>query len=139
MQKFEPCDLAMRACSNCERSGRISLCKLSDRSDKCLECVRLEYSCDLAPFDPVKWRRLKATRKRLRQEASDALAKFTRLQRQIEFLKDQKREMMKSKLKNIEELEQQEHSSSAMLNDFASSVFLMNVEFEQLEISSDFD
>ena len=46
---------------------------------------------------------------------------------------------MKSKLKNIEELEQQEHSSSAMLNDFASSAFLMNVESEQLEVPPGFD
>ena len=131
----------MRSCSNCEKAGRSSRCKLGDWLDKCLECVRLGYGCDLAPFDPAKWRRLETTRKPLKQEASDALAKYTRLQRQIEFLEDEKREMMESELLNLEELEQKERSErpSNILANSLSDNFLVDVRSEQLEIPPDLD
>ena len=54
VQEFGPCDLGMRPCSNCEKAGRPSQCKLKERSNKCLKCVRLGQGCNLAPFDPTK-------------------------------------------------------------------------------------
>ena len=58
-----------------------------------------------------------------------------RLQKQIEFLKFKKRKMMKLKLRNIDDLKMKKRTS----NVFIFNEFLINVQFEELEFSADFD
>ena len=54
---------AMRPCKNCARTG-CSYC-VSEGSTKYINCVRTRESCDLAPINLNKWRRLEKERKRL--------------------------------------------------------------------------
>ena len=58
-----------------------------------------------------------------------------RLQKQIEFLKFKKREMVKSELRNIDDLKMKKRIS----NIFISNEFLIDVQSEELELSAGFD
>ena len=101
--------LAMRPCSHCTRL--VKACRVAGASNKCLECVRLGYVCDLAPLDIDRYRRLEEQRKRLkaklhativRQQAK--VAKQQRLIQQLEFVENEQQTMMNVELQNIEEL-----------------------------------
>ena len=129
------CELAMRACSNCQKAAKSDKCKLSERSDKCVECVRSNYDCDLAPFNPVKWRRLEAQRHKLQAEFEEAFARMGRIQKQIKFLETKRKEMVEAELQNIDDLEADEKvpPSPSLPNDL-----LVDVQSEELELPEGF-
>ena len=128
--------LAMRPCSHCSRL--MKACKVASESNKCLECVRLSYACDLAPLDIDRYRRLEEQRKKLKAKLHAAIVrqqieivKQQRLIQQLEFVENEQQTMMDAKLQNIEELSQEERTS-------LSSKFIIDVLFEQVTLSSVF-
>ena len=93
--------LTMRSCKSCVRYDR--WCRLSDDSDKCVKCVRVAISCDLAPLNVAKWKRLEVKRKKLKIELRETCAKQQRLLQQINSLESQQKKMIDAELRNIEE------------------------------------
>ena len=67
--------LAIRPCNEYERKGCPNKCKIGARSEKCVECVRTGRNCNLAPFSPTKWARLRRLREDKVKEVKVALAK----------------------------------------------------------------
>ena len=109
--------LAMRPCSHCTRL--VKACKVVDESNKCLECIRLSYVCDLAPLDTNRYRRLEEHRKKLKAELHAAIvrqqakiAKQQRLIQQLEFVENEQQTIIDVELQNIEELSQEERALS---------------------------
>ncbi len=123
----------MRLCNHC--FNRSVKCRVDTDFDRCVECVRLGRKCDLIVSE-TEWERVCKKRARLRAELSETLTKAARLQKQQELIESRWENMMRRKFKNIEELEKNEHHRmiESSINDL-----LLNVDFEQLEISSDFD
>ena len=143
--------LAMRPCSHCTRS--IKACKIVDESNKCLECVRLSYVCDLAPLDTNRYRRLEEQRKRLKVEFHATIArqqakvvKQQRLIQQLKFVENEQQTMIDAKLQNIEELNQEERAPLSLeltIDVFSKQIALSNAfddwsltSFDFLETSS---
>ena len=104
--------LAMRPCSHCSRLKKT--CRIVDNSNKCLKCIRLGCICDLAPLDINRYRRLEEQRKKLKTKLHAAIAKQQRLIRQLEFVENEQQTMMNAKLRNIEELSQEERVSLSL-------------------------
>ena len=77
---------AMRPCKNCSKASRRYY--IGKGSDKYVNCIRLGESCDLAPINHSRWRRLERKRKRLRTELREARAKLLRLEQQVESIED---------------------------------------------------
>ena len=100
--------VVMRHCRNCSRTGKE--CRVSDGSEKCVECVRLGNVCDLASLNTNKWKRLERERKKLKQEAREAMARLQRLHQQIDSVEEKQQHMVNDELRNIEELEEEENS-----------------------------
>ena len=120
--------LAMRPCFHCSHLGKA--CKIVDDLNKCLECVRLDYTCDLAPFDINRYRRLEEQRKKLKAKLHATIAKQHRLIQQLKFVEIEQQTMMNVELRNIEELNQKERvpSSSKFIIDILSKqVILSNI------------
>ena len=126
----------MRFCKVCSSVCSSKKCKMNADFNKCVECIRLDKRCDLTFFDSVKWRRLKKKRERLRKEIQKSLSRQLRLQKQLDFLKREKRKMMKSELQNIFELKKKEQQE---ITAFFIDELLFNVFFEQFQIFSEFD
>ena len=134
-----PGSLAMRPCLGCSKLHKA--CRIGDDFDSCVECIRLDYDCDLS-FSAAKWRRIRKERDRVFRElkktfekARDAATKAARLQKQFELLNEKERAMIEQKFHNIAELEEDEkQTSEPSLNDLLFDVF-----FEQIEIPSGFD
>ena len=124
----------MRVCKNCDKANRPEKCKVGGSSDRCVECARVGYSCDLAPFSPARWARIEKKRQEKAKEFKETFAKLNRLQVEVEALEKQKLEMVEGELRNIEEVEADEQATGPNLNDF-----LFDVSSEQVEISPDFD
>ena len=135
MQSSDLCEFAMRVCFNCERTSKFDKCKVNERSFKCVKCIRFNCDCDLTFFSSVKWRRLESQRQKLQTEFRETFARMRRLQKQIEFLKFKKRKMMKSEFRNIDDLKMRKRVS----NIFIFNEFFIDVQFEELELSADFD
>ena len=102
--------LAMRPCFHCSRLGKA--CKIVDGSNKCFECIRLDHTCDLAPLDVNRYRRLEEQRKKLKTELRTTIAKQQRLVQQLKFVENEQQTMMNVELQNIEELGQEERAST---------------------------
>jgi len=125
----------MRACSNCERAGQADKCKVGASAGRCVECARKGSSdCNLSPFSPAKWTKIWNQRNQKAAEAKEALAKFTRLQREVEVLERKGIAMVEGEIQNIEEAEQEEQ-----LGIIDPSDFLFDVSSEQVEVPDDFD
>ena len=89
-----PMSLAMRPCRNCASSGKA--CCVNDDSKKCVECVRSDRGCDLA-ISPASIKRIHGERMRLKKEVRVARTKLSRLKKQLDFLKNKKKEMIVTK------------------------------------------
>ena len=107
--------LAMRPCSHCTRL--VKACKVASESNKCFECVRLSYACDLTSLNIDRYRRLEEQRKKLkaklhatmvRQQAK--VVKQQRLIQQLKFVENEQQIMMNVELQNVEELGQKERA-----------------------------
>ncbi len=123
----------MRLCNHC--FNRFMKCRVDTDFNRCVECVHLDRKCDLIVSE-TEWKRVCKKRARLRAKLSKTLTKAAYLQKQQELIEFRWENMMQRKFKNIEELEKNErrHIVESSVSDF-----LLNVDFKQLEISSDFD
>ena len=129
--------LAMRPCSHCTRLTKA--CKIASESNKCLECVRLSYACDLIPLDIDRYRRLEEQRKKLKAKLHATIVrqqvevvKQQRLIQQLKFVENEQQTMVNAELQNIEELSQEERAS-------LSPKSIIDVLFEQVTLSNVFD
>ncbi len=86
--------LAMRSCRNCATSSKI-YCVNNDFK-KCIKCVRSNRDCDLA-ISSTLIKRIHKKRMRLKKEVRKARAKLSRLERQLDFLENKKKEMIVTK------------------------------------------
>ena len=129
----------MRSCLNCFKLHKT--CRIDDDFDNCIECIRLDYDCDLS-FFAAKWRRIRKKRDRVFRELKktfekvrDVATKAARLQKQFELLNEKERAMIEQEFHNIAELEKNEKQfSESSLNDLFFDVF-----FEQIKIFLNFD
>ena len=128
----------MRVCKNCDKANRPEKCKVGGSSDRCVECARAGYSCDLAPFSPARWARVQRQRDAKLAEwkaaQKETHARMSRLATELEALERVQREMVEGELRNIDEVEADEQSAIPDSNDF-----LIDVSSEQVEIPADFD
>ncbi len=83
--------LAMRSCYNCTMSSKIYC--VSNDSKKCVKCVRFNCDYDLT-ISLVLIKRIYKKRMRLKKEVRDAHAKLSQLKKQLNFLKNKKKEMI---------------------------------------------
>ena len=126
--------LAMRPCSHCTRL--IKACKVAGGSNKCLECVRLSYACDLAPLDINRYRRLEEQRKKLKAKLHATIvrqqtkvAKQQRLIQQLKFVENEQQTMVDAELQNMKKLNREERALS-------SPEPTIDVLFEQVALPS---
>ena len=124
----------MRVCKNCERAGTPDKCKVGGSSDRCVECARKTYSCDLAPFSPARWAKLRKERSKKLSEWKEAQAKTSRLALELEVLERKEKEMVEGELQNIDEVEVDEQLAAVNPEDL-----LFDVSSEQIELPLDFD
>ena len=124
---------AMRLCNYC--FNRFVKCCVDIDFNCCVECVHLGCKCNLI-ISETEWKQVCKKRAHLRAELSETLTKAAHLQKQQELIESRWENMMQRKFKNIEELEKNEchQTTESSINDL-----LLNVDFKQLEISSDFD
>jgi len=84
----------MRSCCNYTMSSKIYC--VNNNSKKCVKCVRSNRNCDLTiSFASIK--RIHEERMRLKKEVRNARAKLSRLKKQLDFLKNKKKEMIVTK------------------------------------------
>ena len=128
---------AMRPCSHCTRL--IKACKIANESNKCFECVRLNYACDLIPLDIDRYRRLEKQRKKLKTKLHATIVKQQvkvvkqqRLIQQLKFVENEQQTMMNVELQNIEELNQKERAFSLL-------ELVIDVLSKQMILSNVFD
>ena len=93
-----PSSLAMSFCKNCSRF-RVP-CRIDDESEKCVECVSADRTCDLV-ISPTIIKRIQREKRKIREEVRKAraaakivIAKINRLNRQLEALKIQEEELI---------------------------------------------
>jgi len=84
----------MRFCCNCTMFSK-TYCVNNDFK-KCVKCVRSNRDCDLAIFSTLI-KRIHGERMRLKKEVRDARTKLSRLKKQLDFLKNKKKEMIVTK------------------------------------------
>ena len=53
--------VAMRFCNNCVRLKKT--CQIDENSEKCIECIQLNWICNLAFLNVIKYRRLNVEKK----------------------------------------------------------------------------
>ena len=129
--------LTMRFCSHCTRL--MKACKVIDESNKCLECVRLSYVCDLTFLDIDRYRRFEEQRKKLKAKLHATIVKLQakvvkqqRLIQQLKFVENEQQTMMNVELQNIEELNQKKRAS-------LSSKLIIDVLSKQITLSNVFN
>jgi len=86
--------LMMRPCRNCATSSKV-YCVGNDFK-KCVKCVRSSRDCDLA-ISSTSIKRIYKKRMRLKKEVRETRAKLSRLKKQLDFLKNKKKEMIVTK------------------------------------------
>jgi len=84
----------MRPCRNCATSSKI-YCVNNDFK-KCVKCVRFNRDCDLTIF-LASIKRIYEKRMRLKKEMREARTKLSRLEKQLDFLENKKKEMIVTK------------------------------------------
>ena len=145
-------ELASRACKNCQKDDISEQCRVNTEYDKCIECQRLDRDCDLSPFNSAKWSRLQTRRDKLRSEFLKAFAqtkeassrfqksyvKIERLQKQLDFLKAKKREMMKVEVRNIANVKREKIAADEDLEK-PLSAFLAGFSFEGFELFEEWE
>jgi len=84
----------MRFCCNCTMSSKT--CYVNNDSKKCVKCVQSNRDCDLTIFSTLI-KRIHEERMHLKKEVRDARTKLSRLKKQLNFLKNKKKEMIVTK------------------------------------------
>ena len=105
-----------------------------------MECARKGATdCDLPPFSPAKWSRIWKKRNEKAKEAKEALAKFTRLQREVEALERKGIEIVEGTVADINDAEVEEAPEATEASSPSPSDFLFNVASEELVLEDDFN
>ena len=76
LQNFRSKRIVMRLCENCSRLNK--KCRVKNKSNKCIKCVRLDRRCDLS-FSAVEWKRVKIKRDRVLHDFLDAHQKMFKI------------------------------------------------------------
>ncbi len=84
----------MRSYYNCTMSSKI-YCVNND-SKKCIKCVRSNRNYNLT-ISFILIKRIHEKRMRLKKKVRDARAKLSRLEKQLDFLKNKKKKMIVTK------------------------------------------
>ncbi len=84
----------MRFCRNCTMSNKIYC--VNNNFKKCVKCVRSNRDYDLT-ISLASIKQIYKKRMRLKKEMRDARAKLSRLKKQLNFLKNKKKEMIVTK------------------------------------------
>ena len=125
-----PCKCCVSSCKKCQ---------VGKDSDKCVTCVKSGHLCNLT-ISHIKWNQVQQEQNHIHFKLQTTLTKTIHLQQQQELIKSCWEEMIQQKFQNIEELEadkaKQASEAAVMpsLNDF-----LLNVSFNQIKISIEFD
>ena len=151
LENIEFFKLIIRLCKNCSRS-RLS-CRVNKNFEKCVKCIAIGRRRDLSILSVII-RRIHNEKKRIREKirkarataafaqkktdnevkkARDAISTVFRLKRQLEALKNQKKELISIEWQNIHKLEVKE-----FIIDFWF-FFLFDVAFEQFQLSLNLD
>ena len=78
----------------------------------CAECARKSLvDCNLALFSPSKWARIWKERNKKAQEVKESLAKFNRMQREIDVLEKKSITLVEGEIAHISELEVKKQSA----------------------------
>ena len=80
----------MRPCRSCSAGAKV--CQVGEGSEKCVECIRLGKTCDLA-ISLTTLKKIYSKRVRLRKEVREMRTKLLRLKRQLEFVEDKEEEL----------------------------------------------
>ncbi len=123
----------MRFCNHC--FNYFVKCRVDIDFDHCVECVHLDRKCNLI-ISEIEWEWVCKKWTHLHAELSETLTKAARLQKQQELIEFHWKNMMQRKFKNIKELKKNERRWTT---ESSISDLLLNVDFEQLKISSDFN
>jgi len=86
--------LAMRPCRNCAMSSKVYC--VNNNFKKCVKCVRLNRNCDLTILS-TSIKRIYEKRLRLKKKMCEACAKLSRLERQLNFLKNKEKKIIVTK------------------------------------------
>jgi len=69
----------MRVCKNCDKANRPEKYKVGGSSDHYIECARINYSYNLAPFLPTRWARIEKKCQEKAKEFKETFIKLNRL------------------------------------------------------------
>ncbi len=94
LDALELASLAMRSCCNCATSSKIYC--VNNNSKKCVKCVRSNRDYNLA-ISSTSIKQIYEKRMRLKKEVREARAKLSRLEKQLDFLENKKKEMIVTK------------------------------------------
>jgi len=86
--------LAMRFCRNYTMSSKIYC--VSNNFKKCIKCVRFSRNYNLT-ISSILIKRIYKERMRLKKKVRNAHAKLSRLEKQLDFLKNKKKEIIVTK------------------------------------------
>ena len=84
----------MRSYKTCTLSHKI--CRVDEKSEKCLKCIKSDKKCDLTLFSDAL-RKIHKERLRVKKKVRETRSKLQRLKRQLKSLKNQKEKMMITK------------------------------------------
>jgi len=86
--------LAMRFCRNCIMSNKVYC--VNNNFKKCVKCVRSSCNYNLT-ISLTLIKRIYKKRMRLKKEVRDVRTKLSRLEKQLDFLENKKKEMIVTK------------------------------------------
>ncbi len=69
----------MRVCKNYDKANHPEKYKVGGSSNRCVECARVSYSYNLAPFLPTQWARIEKKRQEKAKEFKEIFIKLNRL------------------------------------------------------------
>jgi len=125
--------LVMRSCNHCFH--HFMKCRVETDFNHYVECMHLDRKCNLI-ISKTEWEWIHKKWTHLCAELSETLTKAAHLQKQQELIKFYWKNIMQWKFKNIEELKK--NKCHQMIKSFINDL-LLNIDFKQLKISSDFN
>lgn len=116
----------MRPYYNCKNAGILNKYKIDTNSERYMAYTIKDYSCNLAPFSPTRWARLRRQREEKLQQSNKALARFTQLQREVKILEEKERLIVEGELENIKDPKRDKEAVASL----SSNDFLFNITSE---------
>ena len=106
-------------CTQCAKAKKGHSCILSRTEpnlSRCSNCVRRGRTCDAKPQMPskVEWESIDRQKRKLEDEASEAMAKLLRIHKQKRLLEDKEKEMIRRGLRTLKDLDEAEAKDREM-------------------------